>query len=258
MEQRLVCDTVRDLLPMYIDHMTSDASNESIEEHIGGCRECEMVLKQMQEPVFVEPAPEVEDFKKFLKKSRMGLFYWVMGAAAVIAIVTCFIVNLAVEGRLSWFYIVIVSIVTGYLPVYLVISGQKHRVLKMLACLNLCVFFLIGVIQLTLYYEMGIGDIWFWKYGAPIAALWSVILWFTVLVRVKFHATLLTSFVVFLWLAVAGNFLTNMLCGHYTGVGDYMTRFLTDGFGNVATAVAFLLLDFIVYCKKKGKVERGE
>ena len=40
MEQRLVCDTVRDLLPMYIDHMTSEASNESIEEHVEGCQGC--------------------------------------------------------------------------------------------------------------------------------------------------------------------------------------------------------------------------
>ena len=40
MGQRLECDTVRDLLPMYIDHMTSDISNALIEEHISGCEEC--------------------------------------------------------------------------------------------------------------------------------------------------------------------------------------------------------------------------
>ena len=39
MEQRLVCDTVRDLLPMYIDHMTSEASNESITSHMADCGE---------------------------------------------------------------------------------------------------------------------------------------------------------------------------------------------------------------------------
>ena len=67
MEQKLVCDTVRDLLPMYIDHMTSEVSNESIEEHISDCGECRTVLEQMRKPVAVETAPEIKEFKKFLK-----------------------------------------------------------------------------------------------------------------------------------------------------------------------------------------------
>ena len=87
MEQRLVCDTVRDLLPMYIDHMTSEASNESITSHMADCGECRAVMEQMKQPVRVETAPEVKEFKKFMKKSKMSLFYWIMGAAAVIAVV---------------------------------------------------------------------------------------------------------------------------------------------------------------------------
>ena len=53
MEQRLVCDTVKDLLPMYIDNMTSETSNKSIEEHINTCGECRSVLEQMRKPVEV-------------------------------------------------------------------------------------------------------------------------------------------------------------------------------------------------------------
>ena len=65
----------------------------------------------MKCPVEVETAPEVKDFKKYLKKSRMSIFNRIMGASAVIAILTCFIVNLAVEGRLSWFFIVVLGII---------------------------------------------------------------------------------------------------------------------------------------------------
>ena len=257
MEQRLVCDTVRDLLPMYIDHMTSDVSNESIEEHIGRCSECRTVLEQMREPVTAETAPEITDFKKFLKKSKMSIFYWIMGAAAAIAVLTCFIVNLAVEKRLSWFYIVLAGIATGYLPVYVAVSGQEHRILKMLAVLNVCVFGLLGVIQLVIYYQMGIGEIWFWKIGVPVAALWSVIVWAAVAVRVKLHGSILTAAAVLAVLAVFGNYMTNVIGGYYNGWEDYAADFVSNGLGNVVAAVVLLVIDFAVYIRK-GKNRYGK
>ncbi len=258
MEQQLVCDTVKDLLPMYIDHMTSEASNVSIEEHISGCRDCRTVLEQMREPVAVESAPELKEFKKFLKKSKMSLFYWIMGAAAVIAVVTCFIVNLAIEGRLSWFYIVAAGIGTGYLPAYIAIRCEEHRIVKMLAALNVCVFFLLGVIQIVVYYQMGIGGKWFWRTGVPIAVLWSVIVWLSVLVRVKFRTMVLTAVTVLICLAVPGNFLTNMICGYYRGWEDYAADFVSNGLGNTAAAVLLIIMDIMIYIGRKGRGGHGK
>ena len=157
MEQRLVCDTVRDLLPMYIEQMTSEASNESIKQHMQDCGECKAILEQMQHPVRTETAPEISDFKKFMKKSKMRLFYWIMGAAAAIAVITCFIVNLAIDKRLTWFYIVCAGIMTAYLPAYACIISKKHKFGKMLAVLSVCTVGLVGVVQAVLYYLMGIG-----------------------------------------------------------------------------------------------------
>ena len=258
MGQQLVCDTVRDLLPMYIDHMTSDISNASIEGHISECEECRKVLWQMRQPVQTETAPEIREFKKFLKKSKLSLFYRVMGAAAVIAVVTCFIVNLATERRLSWFYIVAASIFTGYFPLYLAVSSSGHRILKMLTALDGCVFFLLAVIQLVLYYQMGIGGIWFWKIGMPVTVLWSVTVWFAVLIRVKFKASILTSLAVLACLAVPGNFLTNVISGVYSGFEDYAADFMLNGFGNVAAAAVLILVDLAVHFGRKGKKNHGE
>lgn len=258
MEQKLVCDTVRDLLPMYIDHMTSEVSNESIEEHISDCGECRTVLEQMRKPVAVETAPEIKEFKKFLKKSKMSILYWIMGAAAVIAVLTCFIVNLATERRLSWFYIVLAGMVTGYLLLYILISAQKQKVVKMLAALDGCTFILLWVIQLVLYYQMGIGGFWYWDKGLPITLLWSVILWTAVIVRTKFHAGILTALVVFTFLAVPGNFLTNVIGGTYKGWEDYAADFVSNGLGNTMAAVILLILDIVIYSIRKGKKNDGE
>ena len=42
------CDIIRDLLPNYMDNLTSKDTNAYIEDHINGCSECSTILKNMQ------------------------------------------------------------------------------------------------------------------------------------------------------------------------------------------------------------------
>lgn len=58
------CEIIRDLIPSYIDGLTSKESNEAIEEHLSTCEECTDVLNQMKEEI---PATEVEVNKKDIK-----------------------------------------------------------------------------------------------------------------------------------------------------------------------------------------------
>ncbi|WP_075718994.1 zf-HC2 domain-containing protein [Roseburia sp. 499] len=121
MEQKLTCDTIRDLLPMYVDDMTSEATNELIKEHLSECKECNQILENMKQPVVVETAPEVKDFKKYLKKSRASILYWIMG------------------------------VLTGYLPIYVMVNSEKHPFVKGIAVANGCTFLLVAVVQVVLY-----------------------------------------------------------------------------------------------------------
>lgn len=257
MEQRLVCDTVRDLLPMYIDHMTSEASNRSIEGHMENCRECRETLEQMRRPVGVEAAPEVKEFKKFIKKSGMSLFYRIMGAAAIIAAVTCFIVNLAIDQRLSWFYIVCTGIVTAYLPVYVWIVAPKRRFAAALAALSVCVVVLVGTVQIVLHDLMGIGGIWFREIGLPVMILWLGIVWIGAACYECLHMNVLISLAVVSFLSVPGNCLTHMLTGDYVNIQDAYDRFIYDGLGNGLLAAALLTAGIIVRIRK-GKKEDGK
>ena len=43
-----VCDIVGDLLPLYLDHVCSDESRRLVEEHIGECDNCGLLLERMQ------------------------------------------------------------------------------------------------------------------------------------------------------------------------------------------------------------------
>lgn len=69
MKNKLPCEMIRDLLPSYVDGLTSDVTNEVIREHIETCDECRKILQRMQEPENIEPE-ESEKEIDFLKKTR--------------------------------------------------------------------------------------------------------------------------------------------------------------------------------------------
>ncbi len=59
------CEIVQDLLPMYVEGLTSESSNQFIEEHIESCQECLNYLKSIEQDLpFVETFyshAEIED-----------------------------------------------------------------------------------------------------------------------------------------------------------------------------------------------------
>lgn len=72
------CDMIRDLLPMYADGLTSEASRRAIEEHTAGCPACKKLLTDMCVPM--EPEPEDRErqiLEKLRKKQRRKrVFFW--------------------------------------------------------------------------------------------------------------------------------------------------------------------------------------
>ena len=60
MKNDLTCEVVQDLLPSYVDHLTSDVTNTAIETHIRECADCRRILSDMQTP---EPVPDEQNFK---------------------------------------------------------------------------------------------------------------------------------------------------------------------------------------------------
>lgn len=65
------CDIVRDLLPSYIEKVTSDESNKFVEEHIAQCESCEIYLNDMMAEIELPEEVHIEERlkdKKPLKK----------------------------------------------------------------------------------------------------------------------------------------------------------------------------------------------
>ncbi|MCR5154372.1 MAG: DUF4825 domain-containing protein [Lachnospiraceae bacterium] len=80
------CDVVKDLLPSYIDGLTSEVTNAVIKEHLSECEECRKAYERMREPEKAfnnDDAKEVDFLKKQKKKAGKSV---VLGIAATVAV----------------------------------------------------------------------------------------------------------------------------------------------------------------------------
>ena len=81
---KLNCEVIRDLLPLYAEHIASPASTALVEEHLRECdvRRAELEQMQMPVPVLPESQPEapLQKLKTTLRRKSLRA-----GAAAVLA-----------------------------------------------------------------------------------------------------------------------------------------------------------------------------
>ena len=87
------CEIIRDLLPLYIDGLTSKESNQEIEKHLKNCEECQKYYQEMTGDIdnfSVITNEEIEDvnlIKKIKKKNRkkaLGIFVGALVLAGVL------------------------------------------------------------------------------------------------------------------------------------------------------------------------------
>ena len=87
----LPCEVVRDLLPSYVDGLTSETTGALVEAHVAGCGACRAALQAMRTPE-AEPekqeneAKEIDFLKKNKKRNRKVLLGSLLGAAALVCL----------------------------------------------------------------------------------------------------------------------------------------------------------------------------
>lgn len=83
------CDIIRDLLPSYVDKLTSDASNRAVEQHVQICPVCKKILVDMQNASDSTDAQirEIDYLKKHKRTARKKTVTTVVAMMAIFAIV---------------------------------------------------------------------------------------------------------------------------------------------------------------------------
>ncbi len=83
-KDKLPCELIQDLFPSYIDGLTSEITNQVVEEHIEDCVECKHILmgmkEKLSEPINQEEKEEID----FLKKTRNHAYKVIVGSVFVV------------------------------------------------------------------------------------------------------------------------------------------------------------------------------
>lgn len=93
MKNNLTCELVEDLLPSYIDGLTSEVTNTAVREHIAGCDKCKTALENMKEPCsetkIEEEKKEIDFLKKTRKRNIKVAFTSVISVILIVSLIVC-------------------------------------------------------------------------------------------------------------------------------------------------------------------------
>lgn len=91
MKTKMPCEVVRDLLPSYVDGLTSETTNGLVEEHIADCAPCKRALEAMKAPTKSLPdaaeTAEIDFLKKTKRRTRKKNIFVVLTAVFLVAAV---------------------------------------------------------------------------------------------------------------------------------------------------------------------------
>lgn len=98
------CDIIKDLLPLYVEGLTSKVSNEEIEKHLASCKGCETFYREMSGDIEVDlPVSEPQELDYLKKVRRKSIREVLIGVGIVfvifIAIISMFAVGFSVSSE---------------------------------------------------------------------------------------------------------------------------------------------------------------
>ncbi len=87
------CKLVQDLLPNYIEGLTSEESNKIIEEHLKNCSECTKILENMKNDIGLKAKEQCKKETKYMKKYGNKLKIFKFLGLILLIIVLAFVIN---------------------------------------------------------------------------------------------------------------------------------------------------------------------
>ena len=86
--KKIPCEVVRDLLPSYIDHLTSEVTNEVVSGHLSECRDCKEIYDAMRgvpaQPISAEDEKEINFLQKNHRRNRRIMIGSLLGTFILI------------------------------------------------------------------------------------------------------------------------------------------------------------------------------
>lgn len=89
------CEVIKDLLPLYVDGVSSKESNKIIEEHLKECKKCEETYEKLKDNSFIDEVKnnsnDNEESKKVIKSIKNKIFRGklLFAVVAIVVVLIC-------------------------------------------------------------------------------------------------------------------------------------------------------------------------
>ena len=143
------CDLISDLLPLYKDDICSEATKKIVEEHLAECPECRKMLADMSdvtidEKIVKEKDEVINSQAKFFKR-KSAFAGSIIALIFSIPILVCLIVNLATGAGLTWFFIVLASMLIPASLIIVPLMAPDNKFLWTIGSFTASLFILFAV-----------------------------------------------------------------------------------------------------------------
>ena len=219
----------------------SEILGVSVNELLDGEDKSEELIESCEEDIQNDSVSRVLEYADHVikkKEHNIGrISAWILGISLFLAVCICFIVNLATEQGLSWFYIVAASCVFAgslFIPPMLY---KGHGLLVGLRFLTVLILPFLAVLQYVTDKDSSRPE-WLWSVAMPISFTWLFILWLCVVFykykKMKLWLTLAIGSI----LCIPGEAITNTIASGYD----------TTQLMPATTGVSIVLSAFILLC----------
>lgn len=82
---KISCDIIKDLLPSYAEHLTSEASNQMIQNHLSECKSCSALLSELTTPI-VSEKKDILPLRSMKKELRFRKYLAVLFTSSIVAL----------------------------------------------------------------------------------------------------------------------------------------------------------------------------
>lgn len=257
MNKNLSCTVAKDLLPNYIEHLTSEDTNILMEEHFKECEDCSKVRNEMLYEIKTEKVPEVKNLKKFMNKTKaMYLLKGIIWGIAIISVLVTFIVDIAINRSLTWSLIVDASIVFALMTTLTLIYSKPNKIIKTLAMISVLLFPMLWVFEYVINANYLPEPIyWIEEYALAFGCIWLGILWFITLLNKFTKINMWNLLGIFLLLTAWGSLLTNAIANKTT-----MIVFLQNSWEwiNTISMIACAVICFIIGFYRRASLRNKE
>ena len=159
------CDTIKDLLPLYVDNVCSEDTKNILQAHLATCPTCRDLYEKMKNETVanqfhVERDEVVSRHNKQVKRksATIGIAF---AAILMVPIIVTLIVNLAVGRTLDWFFIVLTSLLVLASVTVVPLMAEGKKILLTIGS------FTVSLLLLLMTVAIFTGGNWFFLAAVP-------------------------------------------------------------------------------------------